>query len=284
VDEADDREALAVRERGLERARERVLGDWAAADWYDEVQGRAESVPLYLVVKPPLPPGMWTMGVSARAVVGSGLSLSALVERARDGFDLPLAAVVAERVLVSSDRSTPWITVEGETEQTLVHLVHPPNSTADRGQIHIIPSPWSLDQGWRILIGLLATSSDDGEGGGLTAPAEGVTILVGKPGQSVGPPYGLAGKDPEHPALLVVTGGADVDLRARGDWWGVVVADGGGAKLEGTSLHGAVLASGAVELGLTGRVVFDPQLLRWATDRSLWRARLMPGSRSERVE
>ncbi len=288
VDEAEGRDALAARERGLELARVRALEAWGAAEWDDQVGGSPESVTLHLALEPTLPVSIWTLGVSAQGVVGSGLTLTALVERGRDGLDLPVAALVAEMVSVPSERSLPWVTVEEAEEEALVFLVHPPAAPAGCPRIEILPGPWHLDHGWRNLIsGFVTTSTDnteEGQGGGLIAPAQGVTIVRGEQGQSVRPPASLAGEDPDHPGLLVLAGEAVLDLSGRGDWWGVVVADGGRVTLEGTLLHGAVLASGEVELGATGQVVFDRRVLRWATDRSLWRARLMPGSRTERVE
>ena len=55
-------------------------------------------------------------------------------------------------------------------------------------------------------------------------------------------------------------------------------------RLDGTTLHGAVFATGSVDLGETGRVVYNRPILRWATDRSLGRTRLVPGSRWEGTE
>ena len=60
--------------------------------------------------------------------------------------------------------------------------------------------------------------------------------------------------------------------------------DDGSVALDGTTLHGAVFATGSVDLGETGRVVYNRSILRWATDRSLVRTRLVPGSRWEGTE
>ncbi len=84
--------------------------------------------------------------------------------------------------------------------------------------------------------------------------------------------------------LVVVTGGADLDARDRGDLFGVLVVDEGSVRLDGTVLHGAVFATGDVALGQTGQILYSPQVLRWATDRSLRRVRLVPGTRWEVVE
>jgi hypothetical protein len=64
----------------------------------------------------------------------------------------------------------------------------------------------------------------------------------------------------------------------------VIVVDGGGIDLQGTRLHGAVFASGAVDFGSDGAVLFSPAVLRWATDRSMLRTRLLPGTRRETLE
>jgi hypothetical protein len=84
--------------------------------------------------------------------------------------------------------------------------------------------------------------------------------------------------------LVVVTGGADLDARDRGDLYGVIVVDQGSVQLDGTVLHGAVFATGEVALGQTGQILYSPQVLRWATDRSLHRVRLVPGTRWEGTE
>ncbi|HLA82791.1 MAG TPA: hypothetical protein VJP78_14445, partial [Thermoleophilia bacterium] len=89
---------------------------------------------------------------------------------------------------------------------------------------------------------------------------------------------------PDEPALVVLTGGATLDARDRGDFYGILVADRGSVLLDGTVVHGAVFASGTVDLGEMGQVLFAPRILRWAGDGSLKRARLMPGTRWEGME
>jgi hypothetical protein len=79
----------------------------------------------------------------------------------------------------------------------------------------------------------------------------------------------------------VLAGGATLDARDQGDLYGVLVVDGGSVLLDGTVVHGAVFASGRVSLGISGQVLFARDMLRWATDRSLSRARLLPGTRRE---
>jgi hypothetical protein len=92
------------------------------------------------------------------------------------------------------------------------------------------------------------------------------------------------GTSPDDPGLLVVTGGARLDAGGRGDLYGVMVVDEGDVLLDGTVLHGALFATGEVDFGGSGAVLFSRPILRWATDRSLVRARLVPGTRSETIE
>ena len=85
------------------------------------------------------------------------------------------------------------------------------------------------------------------------------------------------------PVLVVATGGPILDLTARGDLYGVIVAEEGSVRLEGTRLHGALLAGDWVDLGSSGQLLYDRAVWRWATDRSLVRTRLVPGTRRENI-
>jgi hypothetical protein len=49
-------------------------------------------------------------------------------------------------------------------------------------------------------------------------------------------------------------------------------------------VHGAVYAGDSVDFGYSGQVVFNPGVRRWATDQSLVRVRLVPGTRQEETE
>jgi hypothetical protein len=49
-------------------------------------------------------------------------------------------------------------------------------------------------------------------------------------------------------------------------------------------VHGAVFATDTLDLGETGHIFFSRSVLRWATDRSLVRVRLVPGTRKEGME
>jgi len=109
-------------------------------------------------------------------------------------------------------------------------------------------------------------------------------VLTGPKGLTVGLPVDSPGCSADDPALVVVTGGIDLLAEGVGDFYGVIVVDDGSLRLDGTTVHGAVFVTENIDLGQTGRVVFDRSLLRWATDRSLVRTRLVPGSRWEGTE
>lgn len=115
------------------------------------------------------------------------------------------------------------------------------------------------------------------------APAPAVTVIQGEKGRTVELPQGW-GAPADDPALLVLTEGARLDARGRGDVYGVIVADGGDVSLDGTTLHGALFATGTVDFGVVGEVVFCRAILRRATDGSLVRTRLVPGTRQETIE
>ncbi len=106
-------------------------------------------------------------------------------------------------------------------------------------------------------------------------------MLEGGPGTTVRLPLGAGGASADEPILAVVTGGATLDLTGLGDLFGVAVANDGGILLDQTTIHGAAFATYALDLGTTGQIRFSRYILRWATDRSLVRTRLVPGTREE---
>ena len=108
--------------------------------------------------------------------------------------------------------------------------------------------------------------------------------MTGSAGRTVVLPPDSGGLVPDSPCLVLVTGGMTLDARARGDVYGVLVVDDGDILLDGTTVHGAVFASETFDVGETGRVLFSRSILRWATDRSLCRVRLVPGTREEGME
>ena len=90
----------------------------------------------------------------------------------------------------------------------------------------------------------------------------------------------IGGSGPESPLLLITIGGGVIDARNLGEVWGMLV----GAEdilLDGTILHGAAFCTGNVQLGYSGCVVYEESVRLWATDRSLYRVRLVPGTRME---
>jgi hypothetical protein len=203
---------------------------------------------------------------------------SAFVERGRDGLDLPGTAVVATSVRVAGGRDTPWMIVDseqGEGRTSAVACVKQADTPEQLGpgcSLEFLAAEWRLDDGWRRSL----------EGGGLSGQR--VLVLSGSEGDVV-TPSGLVGASTrQQPILVIVIGGATVDLREVGELWGVVVADQGSIVLEETVVHGAVFASESVQFGSRGQVDFCSDVLRWATDRSLERVRLVPGTRVEDTE
>jgi hypothetical protein len=75
-----------------------------------------------------------------------------------------------------------------------------------------------------------------------------------------------------------------LDLRGVGELWGVVIADKGSVQLDRAIFHGAVFAGEYVDFGESGQLVYCSDVLLWATDRSLERVRLVPGTRLEDTE
>ncbi len=140
-----------------------------------------------------------------------------------------------------------------------------------------LEDPWRLDPGWRAF-GAQPLAADS------VAPGSGLRVIAGAPGQTLVLPADSGGRAPDSPCLVLATGGVTLDARARGDVYGVIVVDDGDVLLDGTTVHGAVFATGTIAMGETGRVFFFRSILRWATDRSLSRVRLVPGTREEGME
>ena len=207
--------------------------------------------------------------------------LGAWIESAKDGVDLPRAPVVAGSVTSSGSTEQARImsVMEPPAEQPSVAAATgapPAQGVLGEGIIwEQLPRPWGLDEvtrGWL-----------QGESwlNGRCRPAERTVILAGSPGQYVQPLPQAISNDPSSPALVMATGGVTLDVQGRGDIYGVLVSDGGSIALDGTRLHGAAFATRDLRLGTSGSVRWDPQALRYATDRSLVKLRLMPGSRYE---
>jgi hypothetical protein len=217
--------------------------------------------------------GGWLLEASAAPAPGSpGRDVSGLVERARDGLDLPLAAVVAQRISGAAGRLSPAV----ESEALLYLVESPPSILVGAGcTLHPLAEQWTLDQGWAAAASALTSA------GGHAAAGETV-CFAGNPGEMVPVPAGACA-DLRAPGLILLTGGADLDIRGRGDLYGVIVVDGGSVRAEGTVIHGAVICSGCLYLGATGAVEFDRAAVRKAAERSFRRVRLVPGSRREAV-
>jgi hypothetical protein len=306
-DEAVGRARLEEKDRGLATLRQRALQDWQATSWTIVYEGagvilgpgaESSSVEDPGAVEGRLYEFEGGAGWAMQAVVRqddtiSRLTTSAWVERARDGIDLPLAGLVAEAVKADPGRAMPWmeVTAEAQVEDddsspgaalgAVGYVVEPAEAPllGENCSLVKLAAPWRLDPGW------LAGVGEDGRAASAlaVAPGPGVSILTSRGGRTVEMPR-HGGAEPKSPALVIVTGGADLDARNLGDLYGVIVMDDGSVLLDGTTLHGALFASGSVLLGETGQLVFSRSILRWATDRSLSRARLVPGSRWEGME
>jgi hypothetical protein len=283
VDESSGRARLAERDAVLAVLRQRALARWEVLPWTivstepKSVEGRIEELP---------DGGGWIMKATARhAPTASRLLTSAWLEKGRDGLDLPLAALVAGAVATAAGRESPWLEVEktgapdvfgsGPDASAVGYLrVLPPDPVVGEGcSLVRLDDPWRLDPGWRALADADAV-----------APGPGVTVMTGTAGRTVVLPPDSGGLVPDSPCLVLVTSGMTLDARARGDVYGVLVVDDGDILLDGTTVHGAVFASETLNVGETGRVLFSRTILRWATDRSLCRARLVPGTREEGME
>jgi hypothetical protein len=312
-DEIAGRQRLANIDRGLALLRCRALSLWQPGEWTlsESEPGPAQGT---IVAGED---GDWVMQAEVREDPGlSGTCASARLERGRDGIDLPLAALVAAQVDADASRKTSWLGTDpvptGSRESAAIaYLCTPPNVPNLDDGCAVVPlsSVWHLDPGWLQMV------TDWGDGSAVellgpvdrwtgvevseeavslsVAPLAGVAFLHGRRGErlrladilpGLGDEQTNAGVSADSPVLVVVIGGADLDAHDVGELYGVVVADDGSVCLEGTTLHGAVFATGTVDLGATGRLLFSRPVLRWATDRSLRRVRLVPGSRWEDTE
>lgn len=287
-DESVGRQRLYEKDEVLSLLTRRGLERWQPLAWTGLGNGEGMLAPLTAE-------DTWLL--EARARQAPSLSLgetSAWMERGRDGVDLPMAALVASTVTAVAGRESTWIGRDNRsalgngTDDDVVRCFlqqRPPGLfLASGGECLDLQSAWHLDAGWTSLVsawsttGAEATVASPVEG---VAPAEGVAFLTAGTGLTESIPAGCDGRSPNKPLLVVLAGGATLDARDRGELYGVLVVDGGSALLDGTVVHGAVFASGTVSLGATGQVLFARDMLRWTTDRSLARARLLPGTRRE---
>lgn len=288
TDESVGRSRMAEKDAGLSALRESALAAWEETSWMTVGEGPhpVEGALGSVVEDPDL-----LLGATVRhADSASRVVVSAWVERGRDGVDLPVAALVAASITADSARDTPWMEAGSEggdgaggddpdpAPVALAYACEPPAVPllGPGCSLVKIGAPWRLDPGWR---SFAEAASREG-----VAPGENVALLAGRPGWTERFPEGSGGRSAADPMLVVLTGGAHLDATDLGELYGVLVVDAGSVQLEGTAVHGAVFATGAVVLGSTGRVVYSQPILRWATDRSLVRTRLVPGSRRESTE
>jgi hypothetical protein len=310
ADEKSGRARMTEKEVALAALRARALGDWSPRDWET-------------VATPGLPAeaslgalegSVWLMQASSRQdPTVSATTVSAWLERGRDGIDLPLAAIVAGSITATAGREAPWLEVDpdcgagcgaaadgGESDPstaTAYVRVVPSESLVGEGcSVERREGEWGLDSGWAQFVSSQTAEepggsppSGDDPLQGAAAGGPGVFMASGDRGRWVsledllaaGGGSSAAGRTLESSLLVVVTGGAGLDASGLGDLYAVVVVDGGPVRIEGTIVHGAVFATEALDVGSTGRILFCRQVLRWAGDRSLCRVRLVPGTRRE---
>jgi len=323
IDESVGRGRLAEKDRGLATLRQMSLTGWEPSAWrvvWDKAEGPAAAGPVEGALSE-LEGGVgWVMEAAVRqSPAVSALAASAWLERGRDGVDLPLAALVAETVTAAPGRSEPWLAVETEggggeaSGGTAVGYVVglPDRPLLGEGCALLgMREPWRLDPGWAALesrqaveertaarvsgteaeeAGAPAARGTTGDGSmtlPAVAPGPQVVLLDRGAGRRLQLSDALDGPmgTPEEPVLVLATGGAELDAQDLGDLYGVVVVDDGSLLLAGTTVHGAVIVTGGVDFGGDGRLLFSRSILRWATDRSLQRARLVPGTRWEGME
>ena len=285
------RQLMNDKAQALAGVRRELLSSWAPRGWLT-TSGGSQDVET-VVAELPESAG-WALQATARhSAEISPITVAAWVERGRDGLDLPLAGLVAGNATWTAGRGTPWLEMEDpvatddgaggavEGQPTAWLQTVPQASLLGQGVvISSMRAPWKLDQGWRALLEAQEGAGSAADGFG---PGTATTVLCTQGDGTVPLPPGW-GDTEAQPALLVVVGGASVNATGRGDLCGVIVVDDGAVSLDGTRVHGAVFATGTVDLGLSGEVLFAPAILRWATDRSFARTRLVPGSRREAME
>ncbi|HEY5529634.1 MAG TPA: hypothetical protein VIL51_09335 [Thermoleophilia bacterium] len=231
----------------------------------------------------------WLMQALARQDPSvSHMTVSALVERGRDGLDLPLAAAVAASASTGAGRAVPWLEADVSGEQAdhgaACYLLGATDSSllGPGCAAGTISDKWRLDPGSLELLGATTSSAwVASQAGPSLHRGSGVVALEGRQGTTVRMPSGTGGGSAEEPVLVIVTGGATLDLTGLGELFGVAVADQGTILLDQTTLHGAAFATETLDMGATGRIVFSRSVLRWACDRSFVRTRLVPGTRKE---
>jgi hypothetical protein len=291
VDEAAGRQHMAEKDRALAALGGEALVSWEPRAWgaIDAGEGAADGQTVAL------PGSEWVMQAEVRQDQAvSTIGVSAWLERGRDGVDLPLAALVAGRVDVDPSRGSPWLDSDGgsgadQAAPAVAYACLSPDLSGIAAECSVeqLASAWRLDPGWQQL------GSEQEDGRLDVAPDHGVLVLFGRPGQQVCLATRLsvlqknendAGRAADSPLLVLMVGGADLDARSLGDLYAVLVVDDGSLWLDATVVHGAAFVTKRLDCGTTGRLLYSRALLRWATDDSLRRVRLVPGTRWEGTE
>jgi hypothetical protein len=279
ADEVAGRQELAAVDSVLGSLRDQTRTQWGPALWEP-----VESTGIHMSYRLSAPGegGDWVVWAEVAAgAAAQQRSTTVLVERGRDGVDLPLAAVVARCVRVTFGRETPWLMVEADIEGDLssaepavayVSTLQGPEILGEFSSLERLEGQWGLGEGWRTALESRTIAGRD------------VVVLHGEKGSTY-PLQQLGGLGTsDRPVLIAITGGADLDATGLGTLWGVILAEGSSVMLDSTVVHGAVFAGETADLGANGQVVFNAAVLAWARDRSLQRARLVPGSRLEETE
>lgn len=263
--EKQGRRLRAEADAGLVRAASRAEVAWAPARLES-----AEGLTVSLSEEPGVS-GRMLRASSTVGTPGSTAWASALVERAADGLDLPWRAAAVGSLTWGLTRAEPLFASAGSA-------VHPPRVSVRDGRIpgvvggtaaFEVGRPWTLDPG------TLAAAEGAPPGGAVFAVPGGMSVrrLLDSIDSEV------LGTGPETPVVIVGVGGAALDASGLGDLHAVLLAGGGGIELDGTTLHGAAFAEGALRLGDAGAIVFREGTLEWARHRSFARVRLVPGTR-----
>lgn len=287
ADEQTGRELMAEKDEGLACLGKQAMTKWGPQPWSDlkEEPNRVEG---YLSQ---LGTSGWVMEAATRQDQAiSPMTISAWIERGRDGIDLPLAAVVAGGLRACLGRELEWVDLDQSDEEvtTSVCVVNAPDGPLLGAgcALERLAAEWKLDPGWQQLLGEGVVVGPrvlnlHGRSQQTLSVADELVKPIGVNGALRQTGDAVAGASAESAVLVLVLGGADLDARNLGDFYGAIVVDGGSIRLDGTTLHGALFVTDTVDLGGTGRVLFSRPVLRWATDRSLDRTRLVPGTRSE---
>lgn len=295
-DELAGRARMAEKDAGLVALRQQALRSWQGTPWREVLPaGGAACAVDGALSEPEDDQSEWVLCAAVcQALTASHWVVSALVERGREGIDLPWAAVVAGSVSVSAGRDNNWLEAElalgggsgaggriaGPLTTTDAYVGATEAASLIDAGCALRPlerGGWGLDAGWRVLV--------ECRGGDTCGMGSDVLTMTARPGRTVRIPDEFeGGLSSDRPVLIVVTGGGDLDATGLGDLYGVVAVDEGSVALEATRLHGAAFVSEVMDLGATGKVLFSRVVLRWASDRSLTRTRLVPGSRREKTE